>query len=99
MNEEKIYIGSGKIRTFDNGGHVVNCSICLSSILPDIQIPQIAEHIRGFAYKSDDTGKIYLNLNVNQKKEPDRFGKTHSVSVDTFKPTKTVAAPADDCPF
>ena len=32
-------------------------------------------------------GKIYINLNINKKKEADQYGKDLSVSVDTWKPT------------
>jgi hypothetical protein len=31
-------------------------------------------------------GKVYINLNINKKKEVDQYGKDLSVSVDTYKP-------------
>ena len=53
-------------------GNLVECSICLTDL------PK--EHI--FEYQ----GKKYLKIKVQRKREPDKFGKTHSVSINTFKP-------------
>lgn len=39
-------------------------------------------------------GKVYINLNINKKKEADQYGKDLSVSVDTWKPTPQGQAPA-----
>ena len=50
----------------------MSCSLCLTD-LP-------AEHI--YEYNN----KKYIKLNVQKKKEEDQYGKTHSVSVDTWKP-------------
>lgn len=51
---------------------IVNVSLCVSAL------PK--EHI--FEYK----GKKYIKLKVTAKREPDQFGKTHYVEVDTYKP-------------
>jgi len=51
---------------------IVNISVCLSD-LPKENI---------FEYK----GKKYVKLVVSAKKETDKFGKTHSVAIDTFEP-------------
>jgi hypothetical protein len=70
MAEEKIYVGNG-VSKFD--GDMVSCSLCLTDL------PQ--EHM--FEYK----GKKYIKLNVCSKKAgEDEYGKTHYVTVDTFKP-------------
>ena len=47
-------------------------SVCLSD-LP-------AEHINEF------NGKKYINLELKEMRQPDKFGKTHTVTVDTWKP-------------
>lgn len=47
-------------------------SICLTDL------PQ--EHI--FEYN----GKKYIKININDRDEPNQFGKDISVSIDTFKP-------------
>ena len=51
---------------------LINFSVCLSDL------PK--EHI--FEYND----KKYIKLKVVEKKEPDRYGKTHYVEVDTWKP-------------
>ena len=44
-------------------------------------------------------GKVYINLNVNKKQQPDQYGKDLSVSVDTWKPqqqSQPASAPAKE---
>lgn len=50
----------------------VNLSICLSDL------PK--EHITEY------NGKKYIKLVLNKKREVDKYGKTHSVEVNTWKP-------------
>jgi hypothetical protein len=51
-----------------------NVSICLSDVDPsDV-----------FEFK----GKKYIKLTVAKMKQPDSYGKTHTVFVDDFKPEK-----------
>ena len=70
MVEEKIYVGNG-VSKFD--GQMVSMSVCLSDL------PK--EHM--FEYN----GKRYIKLNVSAKRDgADDYGKTHYVTVDTFKP-------------
>lgn len=47
-------------------------------------------------------GKKYINLTVSKKREKDEFGKTHAVTVNTWKPdqkTETNHDDSDDLPF
>lgn len=67
---EKIYIGRGK-KVGQYG--TIAVSICIDDI------PK--EHIT-----KAGNGKRYLNLNIAEKREPDQYGYTHSVAVDTWKP-------------
>lgn len=92
MADDKIYVGRGKEKTFGDGGNNVTMSICLSDI------PK--EHIK----KSDKNGKSYVTLIVGKLKNTDDYGNTHTVRVDTWKPTQKAAAPApqeeeDELPF
>ena len=66
---------------------MVNFSVCLSD-LP-------AEHINEF------NGKKYINLTIAKKKEVDKYGKSHAVSINTFKKeAPAVKKPeASDLPF
>ena len=77
----KIFCGSGK--EFGNFG-TVNISVCLSDL------PK--EHIT-----ERSSGKKYIRLKLNRKREPDQYGNTHSLEVDTWKPEKQ--EPKQDMPF
>lgn len=68
-NNEKIYVGNG--RSFGEFGQI-GISLCLSNL------PK--EH-----FTTDKNGKKYIKLNVSPRKEPDNYGNTHSVSVNTWK--------------
>lgn len=67
----------------------VNFSVCLDDL------PK--EHIN--EYK----GKKYINLTISKKREVDAYGKTHAVSINTWKPegqsTPTAAQVDNDLPF
>ena len=82
MAEEKIYVGNG-VSKFD--GQMVSMSVCLSDL------PK--EHM--FEYN----GKRYIKLNVSAKRDgADDYGKTHHVTVDTFKPEPKKEAPKKEEP-
>ena len=66
----KIFCGRGKRFGQYNA---ISLSICLDDL------PK--EHIT-----TGKNGKRYIKLNVNEKREPDEWGNTHSVEVDTWKP-------------
>jgi len=67
----------------------VNFSVCLSDL------PQ--EHVNEY------NGKKYINLTISKKKEVDAYGKTHAVTVNTWKPEEqsntTTAQVDNDLPF
>ena len=52
--------------------NLIECSICVT----DIPKEWIFEY----------NGKKYLKIKVQRKREVDQFGKTHSVSINTYKP-------------
>ena len=91
MENKTIYCGSGKIKT-GKFGEFFSVSICLSDLPKE------------FITESKN-GKKYINMNINRKKEPDKYGKDLSVQVDTWKPEPKQAhqkAPQqddDDLPF
>jgi len=70
-------------------GNLVSCSLCLT----DLPVEHIYEY----------NNKKYIKLNVQKKKEEDQYGKTHSVSVDTWKPEpkkeEIPPSPKEDLPF
>jgi len=73
---EKIYIGSGKEKVFPDGGSVINCMITLDGL------NQIFKD-HGF---TTDKGVKKLKIIVGKRREPDQWGNTHSVEIDTWKP-------------
>lgn len=48
---------------------------------------KFSEHIQEF------NGNKFIKLNINVLPEPDKYGKTLSVSIDTWKPDGAKAAP------
>ena len=52
---------------------MIPVSICLSDIPAEAR------------KKSDKNGKIYATFVIDQRKEPDQFGNTHSVSLSQTK--------------
>jgi hypothetical protein len=65
----KLFCGRGK--RFGQYGSI-SLSICLDD-LP-------SEYIT-----TGNNGKRYIKINVNEKREADEWGNTHSVEVDTWK--------------
>ena len=80
---EKIYVGTGK--EFGQYGDV-NIDICLSDLPKD------------WIKKSEKNGKSYIKLTVSKRKEADKYGNSHTVIVNTFKPEKQTAK-SEDSPF
>jgi len=68
-NQKRIFCGSGKKAEKFD---IVNISVCLSDLPKEF----ITE---------GKNGKKYIKLKVVGKREPDQYGKTHSVEVDTWK--------------
>jgi hypothetical protein len=54
-------------------GQLINIKVCLSD-LPKDKI-----------FTSEKTGKKYIDLTVDERREPDTYGNTHSVSVGQSK--------------
>ena len=77
----KIYCGKGKVISTKNGSFE-KINICID------EIP--VEHM----FKAKN-GKRYVNLLVSEMRQPDDKGNTHTVSVDTWKPSDKVTPPED----
>jgi len=76
---DKIYCGRGK--RFGHYG-TISINICVDDIPKE------------YITKSNTNGKRYVKLNVDEKREPDPYGNTHTVSVDTWRPASSSPAPA-----
>ena len=73
MSEQKTYIGSGKIRTFDNGGSIIKWSSPIDELEKAIAIQRAQ-------------GETWININICERKEPSEKGMTHYGVLDTWKP-------------
>lgn len=69
MATEKIYCGTGR-QKFEN---MIEVTINLTAI--GKQTEHYFEH----------NGEKYIKLKVAKRKEPDKYGHTHYVEVDTYK--------------
>jgi hypothetical protein len=82
MKNEKIYIGNGKSK-FD--GNLVNATIDLQTLNAAIK-----EH--AFAYNERE----FIKIKVVKRTEPDNYGNTHFVEVDTWRPVQNFTKPKED---
>lgn len=76
--ENRLYCGSGKERYFDNGGSVINVIIDLDTLWLAAK--------NGDGVFISNTNKKKIRLNVTERRQPDQYGNTHSISVDMWRP-------------
>ncbi len=79
QKQEAIFIGNGKEVPQYEG--LFNLNICLSDIPKE------------FITTSEKNGKKYIRLNMSRMREVREWG-THSIKVDTWKPTAQTAPKA-----
>jgi len=73
---EKIYVGSATEKIFDNGDSLINVTLSLDGL---------KGHFENYGFTTDQ-GKKKLGIVVSKRKEPDQFGHTHKVMINTYKP-------------
>jgi len=76
---EKIYVGNGKEKTFDNGGSIINVTL---------DVDDLAKAFKEYGWTTPGQ-KRKIKVNVSKGRELDQYGNTHYVVVDTWKPTAT----------
>lgn len=76
MASEKIFVGSGRKKTFNDGGSIINIMLSLDGL---------KEHFENYGFKTDQ-GKHKLKLVLSERREIDQYGNTHYLTVDTWKP-------------
>lgn len=70
---EKTYLNcQAKSHTFDNGGTIIKLGIKADDLIE-------------FARQHRNQGG-YVNLVVAERRQPGRFGETHTVYLDTYSP-------------
>ena len=77
---EKIYVGAGKERKFDNGG---------SSIKVYLELDNLKKYWEEYGYTSE-SGKHMLKLDVNTRREISSNGFTHFICIDDWKPDNQI---------
>lgn len=76
MAGDKIYIGNGKEHIFQDVGKEIKLRIDISNF---------RKYHEKYGFTTD-AGKKMLTLIVNERREKDQYGNTHSVRIDTWKP-------------
>lgn len=77
MPEGKIYCGYAKEKTFDGGGSVVNVTLNLT---------ELNKQFKEYGFDSKKECNEMIKICLTKRFEPDRYGNTHVVTVDTWKP-------------
>lgn len=72
-----IYLGNLKAKKRKSGEQFLAGSICLEQVYESIPEDMIQEAANG---------KHYVRVIIQENFEPDKFGNTHSIKIDTFKP-------------
>lgn len=73
MQAKNYITGSAREKTFDNGGSVINLSICLDDLL---KLPKT----------QDKSGRAYVKLTIAPRKTEGKYGETHAIYEDTYQP-------------
>jgi hypothetical protein len=50
-------------------------------------------------FQSDDKGRQYFNYTIWENQQPDQYGNTHVMVLDTWKPEPKKEASTSDLPF
>ena len=87
MND-KIFIGNGKEKVFDDGGSVINATITLD---------EFKQYFKEYGFTTKQ-GKKMLKIIIGKRREPDQYGKTHWITLDQWKPDRVPASNLDQKP-
>jgi len=72
MSEQKVYFGNGKEHTFNDGGSIVKLSFS-------------SNDLANMSGNLNEKG--YINLVLSKRREEGKYGETHYMTLDTWKPT------------
>lgn len=76
---------SAKQKTFSNGNSILTLGVKVEDLI-------------AFA-RQHANERGYINLVIQERREPGKYGDTHSVALDTYEPKKREAFTAADVPF
>ena len=98
---DKIYCGSAKEKTFQDGGSIIEVNLTLDGM---------NDLFKQYGFTTDK-GKKIIKLKIGKRREVGQYGETHTVEINTWKPdpqgdkpapqTNSTPKPAieDDIPF
>jgi hypothetical protein len=75
---DHIYCGSGKEKTFGDGGSIITVTLNVDEILAQYDA-------YGF---TTNAGKRTIKVKVGPRRTIGQYGETHTVEIDTWKPTQ-----------
>ena len=72
-----------------------------NGVFKTLKLSLCVEQLDKLKFKKGGNGKMYLNLDIVERKEVGQYGDTHSVKYDTWEPNKVGANMEDssDLPF
>ena len=73
---DHIYVGSGKEKTFQDGGSIITITVDIDSL--NREFPNY-----GF---TTEQGKRKIKIKIGRRREIDQYGNSHLVEIDTWKP-------------
>lgn len=88
MPVNKIYCGNAKEITFNDGGSLIAATLDLGMLL---------QHEEEFGFTTTG-GKRTIKIKVCQSRETDRYGNTHYLEIDQWKPDGSRAAAPKPAP-
>ena len=76
MAEQKTYINGLTVKQVDfkDGGNILKVGVNVAKLIEQLQ--------------QNTNEKGYVNLAISKRKEPGKYGETHCVWLDTWKPTQ-----------
>ena len=74
---DKIYVGSGKEKKFDNGGSLISVTLSLDDLLREY-------NNHGFM---SNRGDRKIKITVGTRRSVGEYGDTHTVTMDTWHPS------------
>lgn len=81
---EKVYCGSGKEKSFPDGGSIIELTI---------PIEELVQHAEVYGFTASTSGRRMIRIKVSPRRQIGAYGETHTVEVDTWKPTPGAGGP------
>lgn len=88
MNTQKIYITNLKASE-KFGNAVIKGAICLEEFMSILE----QDNVKSLVYEFE--GLNYINIQIVEKKAPNKYGKTHYMEIDNFVPKGKKQAKAE----